>query len=115
MAAAPPEKTAGKAPEKPKGAPRRGKEQIVYIKLDDLHAFKNHPFEVRDDEEMRAMVSRGSGLGRAPTSRLCATCGHRGIACHLAALYYISSRYVKYIYSDKYKRVFCLQSTICMI
>ena len=22
-----------------------------------LHAFKNHPFEVRDDEEMRAMVS----------------------------------------------------------
>ena len=57
VSAAPPEKTAGKAPEKPKGAPRRGKEQIVYIKLDDLHAFKNHPFEVRDDEEMRAMVS----------------------------------------------------------
>ena len=52
-----PKKAAGKAPEKPKGAPRRGKEQIVYIKLDDLHAFKNHPFEVRDDEEMRAMVS----------------------------------------------------------
>ena len=23
----------------------------------DFHAFKNHPFEVRDDEEMRAMVS----------------------------------------------------------
>lgn len=57
VSAAPPEKAAGKAPEKPKGAPRRGKEQIVYIKLDDLHAFKNHPFEVRDDEEMRAMVS----------------------------------------------------------
>ena len=57
VSAAPPEKTAGKAPEKPQGAPRRGKEQIVYIKLDDLHAFKNHPFEVRDDEEMRAMVS----------------------------------------------------------
>ena len=57
VSAAPPEKTAGKAPERPQGAPRRGKEQIVYIKLDDLHAFKNHPFEVRDDEEMRAMVS----------------------------------------------------------
>ena len=57
VSAAPPEKAAGKTPEKPKGAPRRGKEQIVYIKLDDLHAFKNHPFEVRDDEEMRAMVS----------------------------------------------------------
>ena len=48
---------APKGPEKPKDAPRRGKEQIVYIKLNELHAFKNHPFEVRDDEEMRAMVS----------------------------------------------------------
>ena len=45
------------APEPPKEAPRRGEEQIVYIKLNELHAFKNHPFEVRDDEEMRAMVS----------------------------------------------------------
>ncbi len=38
-------------------APRRGDEQIVYLKLSDLHAFKNHPFQVRNDEEMRAMVS----------------------------------------------------------
>ena len=38
-----------KEPEKPQDAPRRGKEQIVYIKLNELHAFKNHPFEVRDD------------------------------------------------------------------
>ena len=48
---------APKGPEKPKDAPRRDKEQIVYIKLNELYAFKNHPFEVRDDEEMRAMVS----------------------------------------------------------
>ena len=48
---------APKDPEGPKEAPRRGEEQIVYIKLNELHAFKNHPFEVRDDEEMRAMVS----------------------------------------------------------
>ena len=27
------------------------------MKLSDLHAFKNHPFQVRNDEEMRAMVS----------------------------------------------------------
>ena len=40
-----------------KGGPRRGEEQIVYLKLNELHAFKNHPFGVRDDEEMRAMVS----------------------------------------------------------
>lgn len=46
-----------KYPLPPKEAPRRGEEQIVYIKLDELHAFKNHPFQVRDDEEMRAMVS----------------------------------------------------------
>ena len=48
---------APKEPEGPKEVPRRGEEQIVYIKLNELHAFKNHPFEVRDDEEMRAMVS----------------------------------------------------------
>ena len=48
-----PDKTA----EPPKEAPRRGEKQIVYIKLDELHAFKNHPFQVRDDDEMRAMVS----------------------------------------------------------
>ena len=43
---------------KPAEAPRPGKEeQIVYIKLSELHAFKNHPFQVRNDEEMKAMVS----------------------------------------------------------
>ena len=42
----------------PAEAPRPAKdEQIVYIKLSDLHAFKNHPFQVRNDEEMKAMVS----------------------------------------------------------
>ncbi len=41
----------------PREAPRSGEaEQIVYLKLSELHAFKNHPFEIRDDEEMRAMV-----------------------------------------------------------
>ncbi len=53
----PPVSEQPKPPEPPKDAPRRGEEQIVYIKLDELHAFKNHPFQVRDDEEMRAMVS----------------------------------------------------------
>ena len=41
----------------PKEAPRSGEaEQIVYLKLSELHAFKNHPFQIRDDEEMMAMV-----------------------------------------------------------
>lgn len=44
-------------PPEPKEAPRMGEqEQIVYINLSELHGFKNHPFGVRDDEEMRAMV-----------------------------------------------------------
>lgn len=50
-----------KEPEKPAGpvaAPRSGEpEQIAHINLSELHAFKNHPFQVRDDEEMRAMVA----------------------------------------------------------
>lgn len=48
------------APEKPpepRTAPRTGeKEQIVYINLSELHPFKDHPFQVRKDEEMAAMV-----------------------------------------------------------
>ena len=44
-------------PTQPKEAPRRSDEQIVYLKLSELHAFKNHPFQVRNDEEMKAMVS----------------------------------------------------------
>ena len=52
-APAPPE-----TPAAPAEAPRPAKdEQIVYIKLSELHAFKNHPFQVRNDEEMKAMVS----------------------------------------------------------
>lgn len=44
-------------PQEPKEAPRKCEtEQIVFINLSELHAFKNHPFGVRDDEEMRAMV-----------------------------------------------------------
>lgn len=56
-----PEAKAPASPETPPApaeAPRPAKdEQIVYIKLSELHAFKNHPFQVRNDEEMKAMVS----------------------------------------------------------
>jgi len=45
-----------KTPE-PVEAPRHGeKEEIVHIKLNELFPFKDHPFGVRDDAEMRAMV-----------------------------------------------------------
>mgnify|MGYP000938526613 CR=1 FL=1 len=44
-------------PTEPKEAPRPGEqEQIVYLKLSELFAFKDHPFQVRNDDEMKAMV-----------------------------------------------------------
>nr|WP_319488342.1 ParB/RepB/Spo0J family partition protein [uncultured Caproiciproducens sp.] len=51
------ESPAPEPPQEPKEAPRKGEtEQIVFLNLSELHAFKNHPFQVRDDDEMRAMV-----------------------------------------------------------
>lgn len=44
-------------PTVPREPPRSGEtEQIVYIDLGELHAFKDHPFGVRDDDEMRSLV-----------------------------------------------------------
>ena len=41
----------------PIAAPRHGEEEkIVYLNLSDLHPFKDHPFQVRKDNEMQAMV-----------------------------------------------------------
>ena len=44
-------------PLEPREAPRKDEqEQIVYLNLSELHAFKDHPFQVKQDEEMTAMV-----------------------------------------------------------
>ena len=44
-------------PPEPTAAPRTGEqEQIVYINLSELHPFKDHPFQVKQDAEMTAMV-----------------------------------------------------------
>ena len=41
----------------PQEAPRSNEpEKIVYLNLSELHPFKNHPFQVRDDADMDAMV-----------------------------------------------------------
>ena len=49
--------TAPEQPAPPKEAPRpNGTDQIVYLNLSELHPFKNHPFGVRDDAEMRSLV-----------------------------------------------------------
>ena len=46
------------APPEPIDATRPGEvEQIVYLNLSELHPFKDHPFQVKEDEEMQAMVS----------------------------------------------------------
>ena len=57
--AAPEEKAAPPAPEvppTPRDATRAEKEEIVYLDLSDLHPFKDHPFGVRDDAEMKSLV-----------------------------------------------------------
>ncbi|WP_312279676.1 ParB/RepB/Spo0J family partition protein [Oscillibacter sp.] len=54
----PPTPVQPETPPEPLDATRPGEmEQIIYLNLSDLHPFKNHPFEVRNDEEMQAMVS----------------------------------------------------------
>ena len=56
----------------PVAAPRSKEvEQVVYIKLSELHPFKNHPFQVRDDDEMRAMVEsvKDKGITNAAVVR----------------------------------------------
>lgn len=38
-------------------------EQVVQLKLSELHPFEGHPFQVRDDEEMQQMVESLSEFG----------------------------------------------------
>ena len=39
-----------------KDATRADKEEVVYLDLSELHAFKYHPFKVREDAEMQSLV-----------------------------------------------------------
>ncbi|MEY8386499.1 DNA-binding protein, partial [Oscillospiraceae bacterium 38-13] len=52
-----PSPPAPEEPTQPKDASRGEKEEIVYLDLSDLHPFQNHPFGVRDDNEMKGLVS----------------------------------------------------------
>ena len=48
----------------PREAPRSGeKEEVVYLNLSELYPFKDHPFEVKNDDESRIRSS-----GRAAAS-----------------------------------------------
>ena len=43
-------------PPQPRDATRAEREEIVYLKLSELFPFKDHPFGVRDDAEMKGLV-----------------------------------------------------------
>ena len=53
--AAPP--PAPEQPPEPRDATRAEKEEIVYLNLSELFPFKDHPFGVRDDAEMKGLVA----------------------------------------------------------
>ena len=55
--APPPPASAPEEQTQPKDASRGEKEEIVYLDLDQLYPFQNHPFGVRDDMEMKGLVS----------------------------------------------------------
>ncbi len=71
------------------------RERIVELPLDELHPFKNHPFQVRDDEDMQRTVDSikeygvlTPGIARpAPAGGYEIVAGHRRkYACELAGL-----------------------------
>ena len=49
-------------PPQPRDATRAEKEEIVYLNLSELFPFKDHPFGVRDDAEMKGLVESVKGL-----------------------------------------------------
>lgn len=85
--AAPEEKAAPPAPEvppTPRDATRAEKEEIVYLDLSDLHPFKDHPFGVRDDAEMKSLVEsvRNGGVNQPALVRPREDGGYEIIAGH---------------------------------
>ena len=84
---APEEKAAPPAPEvppTPRDATRAEKEEIVYLDLSDLHPFKDHPFGVRDDAEMKSLVEsvRNGGVNQPALVRPREGGGYEIIAGH---------------------------------
>lgn len=85
--AAPEEKAAPPAPEvppTPRDATRGEKEEIVYLDLSDLHPFKDHPFGVRDDAEMKSLAEsvRNGGVNQPALVRPREGGGYEIIAGH---------------------------------
>jgi len=80
----PPENVAPE-PEPPRDANRiNEKEAIVYIAHADLHPFKNHPFQVRDDDDMKNLVTsiKERGVDQAAIVRPRESGGYEIVAGH---------------------------------
>ena len=80
----PPENVAPE-PEPPRDANRiNEKETIVYIAHADLHPFKNHPFQVREDDDMKNLVTsiKERGVDQAAIVRPRESGGYEIIAGH---------------------------------
>ena len=71
-------------PAAPRDATRAEKEEIVYLDLSDLHPFKDHPFGVRDDAEMKSLVEsvRNGGVNQPALVRPREGGGYEIIAGH---------------------------------
>ena len=72
-------------PPVPRDATRNGEtEQVVYLNISELYAFKDHPFGVRDDAEMKALVEsvRAGGVNQPALVRPREGGGYEIIAGH---------------------------------
>ena len=72
-------------PPQPREAPLpNGTDQIVYLNLSALQPFKNHPFGVRDDAEMKALVEsiKTTGINQPAIVRPMEDGGYEIIAGH---------------------------------
>ena len=80
-----PAPTEPEQPPAPRDATRSAEpEQIVYINLSELHPFKNHPFGVRDDNEMKGLVEsvEASGVNQPALVRPREDGGYEIVAGH---------------------------------
>lgn len=80
-----PAPTEPEQPPAPRDATRSAEpEQIVYINLSELHPFRNHPFGVRDDHEMKGLVEsvKASGVNQPALVRPREDGGYEIVAGH---------------------------------
>jgi hypothetical protein len=81
----PPAPEAPPAPEPPRDANRINEtETIVYLDHSEIHPFKNHPFQVRDDDSMKSLIEsvKERGVDQAALVRRREGGGYEMVAGH---------------------------------